>query len=61
MRFGLKILNEIIKTTIEKGSGRAPGLRHQGVPRHEDAAFTGEGAETQGNTEGVESFKRKGV
>jgi len=30
---------------------RAPGLRHQRVPRDEDAAFAGEGAEAEENIE----------
>ena len=33
----------------------APGLRHQRVPRDEDAAIPGEGAEAQGDPGGVEA------
>ena len=34
-------------------SHRSPGLRHHRVPRHEDAAVTGAGSKTQGDTEGI--------
>ena len=38
----------------EERSTGAPGLRHQRVPRDEDAAFAGTGVKTQEHTEGVE-------
>ena len=43
----------------ERGPG-APGLRHQRVPRDEDAAFAGEGAEAEEDTQSMSPVFGKG-
>jgi hypothetical protein len=47
----------ITETSIAGGRGSCggPRLRHQGIPRDEDAAQPGAGAEAQGDSEGVDA------